>query len=116
VLYRLLAPYSDQIASHSLFWFGAISYYLGLLATVLRSFSQAEEHFGAAAESHESIGAPIWLARTRLEWAAMLHRRGAPGDGDQAGRLLEQALETATHLGLPGVERRGRDLLREVGS
>src|SRR5438552_537885 len=71
-LYGLLARYSDQfVFAYGGAW-GAVAHYLGLLAATLDRFDEAEAHFDAAAETHERIGAPTWLARTRFEWAAML--------------------------------------------
>ena len=114
VLYGLLAPYSDQfVFAYGGAW-GALAHYLGLLATTLDRFDEAEARFAAAAATHERIGAPAWLARTRCEWAAMLLRRGEPGHADRARHLLDQALATARDLGLANVERRTLALLSET--
>jgi len=67
--------------------------------------------FGSAAAVHERIGAPTWLARTRLEWADMLVRRGGPGERKRARTLAARALETAVAMGLRSVERRSSSLL-----
>ena len=90
---------------------GAVAHYLGLLAATLDRFDEAEAHFAAAAATHERFGAPAWLARTRCEWAAMLSRRGGPGDAERARHLLDQALATARELGLASLERRAVELL-----
>ena len=45
----------------------------------------------------------------------MLVRRDGPGDAQQARGLLDQALATATELGLGWVEREARQVLVEVG-
>ena len=104
-LYGLLVPYGDQfVFAYGGAW-GALAHYLGLLATTLDRFEEAEARFAAAAATHERIGAPAWLARTRCEWAAMLLRRGEPGDAERARHLLDQALVTARDLGLASVER-----------
>lgn len=58
----------------------------------------AETWFAAAAATHERLGAPHWLARTRLERARMLLARGAAGDAERARELLGQALATAREL------------------
>jgi tetratricopeptide (TPR) repeat protein len=110
-LYGLLAPYADQfVFAYGGAW-GAVAHYLGLLAATLDRFDEAEARFAAAAATHERIGAPAWLARTRCEWAAMLSRRGEPGDAERARDLLDQALTTARELGLASVERRVVELL-----
>jgi class 3 adenylate cyclase/tetratricopeptide (TPR) repeat protein len=105
-LYGLLAPYGDQfVFAYGGAW-GAVAHYLGLLATTLDRFEEAEARFAVAAATHERVGAPAWLARTRCEWAAMLARRGEPGDAERARDLLDRALATARDLGLASVERR----------
>jgi tetratricopeptide (TPR) repeat protein len=111
VLHALLAPYGDQfVFAYGGAW-GAVAHYLGLLAATLDRFDEAEARFAAAAATHERFGAPAWLARTRCEWAAMLSRRGGPGDAERARHLLDQALVTARELGLASVERRVVELL-----
>jgi hypothetical protein len=90
---------------------GSVAHYLGLLATTLARFDEAEGHFTAASATHAHLGAPPWLARTRLEWARMLVGRGGCGDAERARELLTQALATARELGLAGVERRAVVLL-----
>ena len=89
----------------------SVSHYLGMLATTLGRFEDAARHFATAAARHETIGAPTWLARTRLEWARMLLSRRQVGDVDQARELLGQALDTARDLGLANIERRAVQLL-----
>jgi len=66
---------------------------------------EAEARFSYAEATHERIGAPAWLARTRLEWARMLLARKGSGDTERARTLLAQGLATARELGLGGVER-----------
>ena len=113
ILHQLLAPYADRIAGVGPIWVGSVSYYLGMLATTLGRFEEAEAHFTAAAATHERIGALSWLARTRLEWARMLLARDKPGDPERARELLGQVKETARELGLGNVERRTVELLKE---
>jgi hypothetical protein len=72
----------------------------------------AEEHFRAAAATHERVQAPIWLARTRLEWARMLLGRSKVGDVEQASELLRPALATARDVGLANIERQAAVLLQ----
>jgi class 3 adenylate cyclase/tetratricopeptide (TPR) repeat protein len=110
VLYGLLVPYADQfVFAYGGAW-GAVAHHLGLLAGTLDRFDEAEARFAAALATHERFGAPAWLARTRCEWAAVLLRRGVPGDAERARRFLDQALATARELGLASVERRAVEL------
>ena len=111
VLYELMSPYSDQVVATAGVTCGAVGHYLGRLATILDRFDEAEAHFAAAEATHERIGAPAWLARTRCEWAGMLLTRRQPPDAERARDLLGQALTTARELGLGSVERRAVTLL-----
>jgi hypothetical protein len=110
-LFELLAPHHSQMATTGwgLTW-GTASHHLGALATLLGRFDEAEARFAAAADLHGRIGAPCWLARTRLEWARMLLARRAPGDAERSRGLLQQVLSTARELGLGDVERRAARL------
>jgi hypothetical protein len=111
-----LEPYADQLVVISLAGgvTGSVAFYLGLLSTSVGDWQQAEAHFAAAATTHERIGAPTWLARTRLEWARMLLARRGDGDAKRARELLGQAHGTARELGLGNVERRAIALLERV--
>jgi tetratricopeptide (TPR) repeat protein len=90
---------------------GSVSYYLGLLASSMGALDEALARFAAAAAIDQRVGAPTWLARTRMGWARALLSRRAPGDAEQADHLLEQALDDARRLELAGVERRATTLL-----
>jgi class 3 adenylate cyclase len=113
VLYDMLAPYALLLPTFSLGTGAAcVSHHLGRLATTLGRFDDADGRFAAAAAIHDRIAAPIWLARTRLEWARMLLTRRHPGDAERAQELLRQALATARELGLAKVERDAVALLQ----
>jgi hypothetical protein len=114
-LYDRLAPYADQLVGTGVVWWAGVSHYLGLLATTLERYDEAEARFAAAQSIHERLAAPTWLARTRLEWARMLLTRRRPDDHAQARALLEQALDAARNLGLGSVERQTVGLLQEYG-
>jgi tetratricopeptide (TPR) repeat protein len=111
VLFDLLEPYASQVVFTAGGSFGAVGHYLGILAATSGDLDEAERRFAHAAATHERIGAPIWLARTRLEWARMLLDRGRPGDAEQARALLGQALATARARGAANIERRTVQLL-----
>lgn len=103
-VYELLLPFADRIAGVYIGWSGSVSHHLGMLAGVLGRFDGAERHFSDAKAIHSRIPAPIWLARTQLEWARMLMTRQAPGDADRGRVLLAQALDSARRLGAAKVE------------
>ena len=111
VLFDLLVPYASQFIFLSGGSLGAIAHYLAILASTSGDFDEAERRFAEAAATHERISAPIWLARTRLEWARMLMSRDQPGDAEQARLLLGQALTVARERGLADIERRAVRLL-----
>jgi tetratricopeptide (TPR) repeat protein len=113
ILHELLVPYSELIAGTPALWFGSVSHYLALLDTILGRFNEAEAGFAEAEAIHVRIGAPIWLARTRLEWARMLLTRRQSGDNERARELLGPALATARELGLAKVERDTIALLQD---
>ena len=105
VLYGVLSPYPNQLPFVAGTSPGCLAHYQGLLATTLGGFPEAEAHFDTAASTHERIGAPAWLAHTRLEWASMLLTRRQPGDVERASEFLSKVLATARQFGLATVER-----------
>jgi tetratricopeptide (TPR) repeat protein len=111
VLFDLLAPYASQIVFANAGAPGAVAHYLAILAATFGDFDEAGSRFAEAAGIHERIGAPTWLARTRVEWARMLLTRAKPGDTERAHELLHQALATARDRGLANIERRAGELL-----
>jgi len=110
-LYDLLLPYSDLIAGTPALWLGSVSHYLGLLTATLGRFDEADIRFATAEATHARIGAPVWLAHTRLEWARMLLVRRQAGDTERARELLGQALTRAQESGLANIEQRAVELL-----
>jgi class 3 adenylate cyclase len=114
-LYDRLAPWRHQVAFSGASVYGSVAHYLGQLAAVGGRYDEAEVDFAAGASRHEQMGAAVFLARTRLSWARMLARRGAPGDRRRAGTLASEALATARRLGAATVERRASTFLEQLG-
>ena len=106
ILKSRLEPWADQliVASFAGWVSGPVAFHLGLLATTAGEWDEAESYFAAAAATQERIAAPIFLARTRVEWARMLLARAEPNDADRAHDLLSQALDTARERGLSKLE------------
>ncbi len=115
VLYDRLAPWRSHVAFLGSVD-GSVALYLGLLATTLARYEDAEAHFAEAHAMHERIGAPYLLAVTRVDWAKMLLRRNGPGDCDRARAMLEQALATGCEYGFAGVERQATRLRKTIQS
>jgi class 3 adenylate cyclase/tetratricopeptide (TPR) repeat protein len=111
LLFDRLASCASEVMFGACVGVGAKAHYLALLASTLGDFEEAERRFADAASTHERIGAPHWLARTRLEWARMLLRRDGPGDTHRAHDLLGQALATARERSLANIERHAVRLL-----
>jgi class 3 adenylate cyclase/tetratricopeptide (TPR) repeat protein len=109
-----LRPYARQAVPLVAAPTPSVAHHLGMVATTLGHHDHAERHFRAAVAIHDRIGAPHWVARTRLEWARMLLTRRRPGDVERARELLGQALGTARELGLGAVERGAVALMAEA--
>jgi hypothetical protein len=109
----MLQPYAHQLVVGTFAgWVtGSVALYLGMLATAAGDWADADARFAAAAATHESIDAPAWLARTRLEWARMLRSRAEPGDDERADRFLGQAIDSAREMELANIERQAAELL-----
>jgi class 3 adenylate cyclase len=111
-----LEPYSDQfvIGAFGGWLAGSVSLYLGLLCQTTEDWDAAETYFAKAEATHERMGAVTWLARTRVEWAAMLLDRAAPRDRERAEELLRMALATARERNLVKLERDAAEALQRV--
>jgi hypothetical protein len=81
---------------------GSTDWALGILATTLGRYEDADGHFATAAELEERLGAPLFLSRTHASWARALIARGRSEDLERAQHLLEQAEESA---GAEGIAR-----------
>jgi hypothetical protein len=108
-----LEPYADQliVTGFAAAVIGTVAFYLALLAATIGDWPEAEARFASAAATHERVRAPLWLARTRLEWARMLQKRREPGDPQRAEQFLRQARTSAVEFGLTRLEREATELL-----
>jgi class 3 adenylate cyclase len=112
-LYGLLAPWHRLLpnippAANG----GVVAFYLGILATALDHFDDADAHFAEALEIHEGLRAPYWIARTKLEQARMLDARGGPDDRARATVLLDKVEATAQEYGFAALMRHAAGLRR----
>jgi DNA-binding SARP family transcriptional activator/tetratricopeptide (TPR) repeat protein len=114
-LYELLLPHAGRNAvSHPVCAFGSVSRYLGLLASTLGRFDDAECHFEAALEMNERMGAHPWVAHTEHDYARVLLARGGEGDKTKAVELLGTALATARELAMEPLAGTVSALLTEL--
>ena len=100
-LYSMLLPYERLYAQAPVeAAFGSLARALGVLATTLHRFPEAEGHFDVAIETERRMGARPWLAHAQHDLAAMLLARGATGDSERARALLEDVVATYRELGM----------------
>src|SRR5262249_12048452 len=105
MLYDLFLPYGDRCAvTGVLYTRGAVARPLGLLATLLGRYDDAERHFEKALELNARIRARIWVAHTQHDYARMLVERDRPGDREKAAGFAAQALATAREIGMKPLE------------
>ena len=71
----------------------------GIAAAAARHWEAAENHFQTALRQAESIPHRLEQAEIRRFHAMMLLDRSAPGDREEARRLLGEARETYTRIG-----------------
>jgi DNA-binding SARP family transcriptional activator len=102
-LHSLLLPHRDQMVIAQTVWLGPVAHDLGLLASTLERYDEADSHFAHAADAQERIGAQAGLVHTQLEWARMLRRRARLEDTVRARTLLEAALAGAREVGATGL-------------
>jgi class 3 adenylate cyclase/tetratricopeptide (TPR) repeat protein len=115
LLYDLLLPYAGRyVTLRSISTLGCASRYLGLLATVMGSYEDAEEHFLEALRVEDRMRALPWQAYALADYAHLRIRRAAPGDVPAARDQLDQALAIAREIEAMGIEnhiRRVKQLL-----
>ncbi|MBI3300870.1 MAG: helix-turn-helix transcriptional regulator, partial [Deltaproteobacteria bacterium] len=105
-LYQLLLPYAGRnvVIGNAVACYGALSRYLGALATTLGRWDEAAQHFEDALAMNACMEARPWLAHTQYQYGTMLLARDQPGDGEKARALLSAALVTARELGMRALE------------
>ncbi|WP_327005284.1 LuxR C-terminal-related transcriptional regulator [Dactylosporangium sp. NBC_01737] len=108
---RELTPYAGLHVNSVSGCYGAVSRFLGVLAGALGRRDEAVAHLEAAETMERRVASAPELVLARLELAAALIARGAPGDRTRAGRVARAAVDGARRLGLRPLLRRGEDLL-----
>jgi len=101
-LYELLLPFAGHniIIGAAAVFYGPVSRHLGLLATTMSRWDEAARHFDNALVMNAKLRAKPFEAYSQHEYAAMLLVRRQPGDWERAINFLDQALATASELGM----------------
>jgi len=103
-----------QISHGAQYWY-AVGFghrVLGRIAIGRRALDAAQESFDEALRTFTSIGAPLEIARTRLEMAALAFGHG---DEESAGSHLRDAHRTFSELSVSAYVRRATQLAAERG-
>jgi class 3 adenylate cyclase len=106
LLYPSVAPfagYNLMLRVLTPLWYGPADRYLGLLATLLERWDDAERHFQDAMAMCEKMPSPPYLAQTQYDYARMLLRCGGSGDRPRALQLLGRAGQAAQRIGMAGL-------------
>jgi hypothetical protein len=107
ILYDLFLPFApwQLVIGSAAIGTGSNLRFLGILATTLSRWDDAESHFEGALLMNTKIGAIPYLALTQQEYGTMLLKRGRPGDRERAHKLFDQALATGNEIGMQGLIR-----------
>ena len=101
VLYRRLSPWAAlNVVDQGEGIRGSVARYLGLLASTLERWDEADRHFADAAHRNADMGLRPWLALTQDNHATMLRARTLARDRERAEALHNAALATYLELGM----------------
>jgi DNA-binding SARP family transcriptional activator/tetratricopeptide (TPR) repeat protein len=81
---------------------GSVARDLGILATLLARWDDAERHFEQALAMNERMGLRPWLAHTQRDYGHMLLARDDPADAERAHGLIAAAQSAYRELGMHG--------------
>lgn len=117
-LYELLRPYDGRnlLIGTTVACLGAAASLLGLLATTLHRWDEAQRHFESALALNAAQGAEPALAHTRLRFAAMRLARKDLGDEEAARQLLTEAHAAAMRLDMRALLARIEALQQTLGA
>ncbi len=103
ILYDILLPYAGRFAGARSATKVPVDLFLALTASTVGRVADSDTHFAAAAELCERMGAAGWLARTRAEWALVLHGWDARANSSRVRTLAQQAHVAGEELGMTEV-------------
>ena len=108
ILYDLLEPWDDQLATTDTLNYGHARLYLGELAHTIGRDELAIEHLEFACRFHEDRGLLLWAAESHVCLAQVLTRRD---DAERARDHAERSLELARKHGYGTIEPRAAAVL-----
>ena len=94
-------------------YFGAADRLRALLIDRLGDYEQADALFADAVRQHEDFQTPTWAARTQLDWAEALLRRGSR---EAARAHLDAAATSLGNLDLPDNQLRLAELRLQLSA
>ncbi len=86
---------------------------LAMLEHVLDRPADIDRHFGEAVEISRRLMSPVWLARSRLDWAENLASRG---ERARARQLVDEADATIGSLPLPALQQQSARLREQLAA
>jgi tetratricopeptide (TPR) repeat protein len=102
VLYSRLLPHDGRFVAFSwIAFYGPVSRNLALLAATAGQDRKAIDHFEAAIDSCQTLGARLWTARVQCDFARFLMERGRPEDHEKTLELKQHAASEAEELDSP---------------
>jgi predicted ATPase len=100
MLYDLLAPYRHHLAIDRANVVGAVAHLLGLLASRLGRFAEADALFTEALDVHRRLGAPTLVAASQLAFAESLFARGETAYEGRLRNLVDGVRGIAADVGM----------------
>jgi hypothetical protein len=116
IVYGQLKPYENRLVvfGFGVGSWGSVSRSLGILATTMSRWAEAEEHFQAALTREIRSGARPWVAWTLLAYARMLVIQGRISDRDRAAELAAAAKRIGSALGMARLSNEASELVPSV--
>jgi hypothetical protein len=114
-LYRLLMPYAGRnvVVGAGFACLGSAARSLGLLATTMGNWGDAEAHFVDAIRMNDEMGAGPWAALSRCEFATGLLRE-APDAAVRTLALGREALAMGSRFGMLRLVDQAREIVSQA--
>ncbi len=116
LVYRQLKPYAGRLVvlGYGVSAWGSVSRSLGILATTMSRWAEAEAHFRAALAQETRSRIQPWVARTLLAFARMLVLQGRISDRDRAAESARRAKRIGLALGMTKLANEASVLLEQI--